>query len=174
MPFDLFSFYLFNFQVKPIETVAVDAQQPIDNFDNMSNIIQVGASDSEPELTDHDPTVKQPAPSMRFIPAKRVEHIGPVQMRQVTNVKQVIANKVVQPSDTKQQSTTPATTSSAVIPLLTPNEICRQLLELRKQNEELRRKFELAQKEKEEMRQRLERLEELLLVERADEDFVES
>ncbi|XP_055912253.1 ankyrin repeat domain-containing protein 17 isoform X4 [Eupeodes corollae] len=52
-----------------------------------------------------------------------------------------------------------------VIPLLTIPEICRQLLELRKQNDELRRKYEIAQKEKEDFRNRLERLESLLIEE---------
>lgn len=56
--------------------------------------------------------------------------------------------------------------SPTVISLLSVPEICRQLRELRKQNEELRRKFDIAQKEKEDIQQRLERLEGALLLEK--------
>ncbi|KAH8408625.1 hypothetical protein KR215_008714 [Drosophila sulfurigaster] len=55
-----------------------------------------------------------------------------------------------------------------VMPLLTSYEMCRQLQELRRHNEELRRSVELVQKEKEDMHQRLERLEQLLLVRESD------
>ncbi|XP_055845102.1 ankyrin-3 isoform X2 [Episyrphus balteatus] len=60
-----------------------------------------------------------------------------------------------------------------VIPLLTIPEICRQLLELRKQNDELRRKYEIAQKEKEDFRNRLERLESLLVEEQPIDDVTD-
>lgn len=112
---------------------------------------------------------KQP---VRIVPAKRVEHIGST----IPAVRQINATKTIKitPNKPPSQDSKPAASSSSVIPLLTAPEICRQLLELRKQNEELRRKFDLAQKEKEEMRQRIERLEELLLVERTDEVFTNS
>ncbi|KAH8365926.1 hypothetical protein KR093_007393 [Drosophila rubida] len=61
--------------------------------------------------------------------------------------------------------------SPNVMPLLTSYEICRQLQELRRHNEELRRRVELVQKEKEDMHQRLERLEQLLLVRESDAEM---
>ncbi|EDV38933.1 uncharacterized protein Dana_GF25050, isoform A [Drosophila ananassae] len=51
-----------------------------------------------------------------------------------------------------------------VMPLLTSSEICRQLHELRRQNEELRRRLDTQQREKEEMMRRLDRLEQLVLI----------
>ncbi|XP_075159810.1 ada2a-containing complex component 3 isoform X2 [Haematobia irritans] len=108
--------------------------------------------------------------SVRVVPAKRVDHMGgSVQVRQVNQAKtmKLTPNRApATPPDPK-----PTGSSASVVPLLTTNEICRQLLIMKQQNEELRRKFDLAQKEKEEMRQRIERLEELLLVERTDDDF---
>ncbi|EDV95507.1 GH15745 [Drosophila grimshawi] len=51
-----------------------------------------------------------------------------------------------------------------VMPLLTSSEICRQLHELRRHNDELRRRVEIVQKEKEDMLLRIERLEQLVSV----------
>ncbi|XP_023299781.2 basic-leucine zipper transcription factor B isoform X2 [Lucilia cuprina] len=133
-------------------------------------------------LIKQQPTVaKQP---VRIVPAKRVEHMGTVQVRQQmpstttthnikanTSIGGASNNTVNTANNTKSVGTQAQTNaSSSVIPLLTTPEICRQLLDLRKNNEELRRKFDMVQKEKEELRQRLERLEELLLVERTDDD----
>lgn len=124
-------------------------------------------------LIKQQPSVaKQP---VRIVPAKRVEHMGTVQVRQMPithNLKVNNSNTNVKTTNNTASSSSSTTTSSSssVIPLLSTPEICRQLLELRKQNEELRRKFDLVQKEKEDLKQRLERLEELLLVERTDDD----
>lgn len=66
---------------------------------------------------------------------------------------------------------TTATKSPNVMPLLNSSEICRQLHELRRHNEELRRRVELVQKEKEDMLQRIERLEQLMLVRESDAEM---
>lgn len=66
---------------------------------------------------------------------------------------------------------TTATKSPNVMPLLNSSEICRQLHELRRHNEELRRRVELMQKEKEDMLQRIERLEQLMLVRESDAEM---
>ncbi|KAL7733573.1 hypothetical protein ACLKA6_005040 [Drosophila palustris] len=58
-----------------------------------------------------------------------------------------------------------------VTPLLTSYEVCRQLQELRRHNDELRRRVEVVQKEKEDMLQRIERLEQLLLVRESDAEM---
>lgn len=127
-------------------------------------------------LIKQQPSVaKQP---VRIVPAKRVEHMGTVQVRQMptpnikANTSAISSDSTTHNQEVKTYTKTgaAAATSSSVIPLLTTPEICRQLLELRKHNEELRRKFDLVQKEKEDLRIRLERLEELLLVERTDDD----
>ncbi|XP_037813281.1 probable basic-leucine zipper transcription factor N isoform X2 [Lucilia sericata] len=145
-------------------------------------ILQQQPQQQQQTLIKQQPTVaKQP---VRIVPAKRVEHMGTVQVRQQmpntttthtikanTSIGGANINTVNTANNTKSVGTqATANASSSVIPLLTTPEICRQLLELRKNNEELRRKFDLVQKEKEELRQRLERLEELLLVERTDDD----
>lgn len=98
--------------------------------------------------------------------------MGTVQVRQMPthNLKVNNSNTNLKPTNNTASSTSSSSTTSSVIPLLSTPEICRQLLELRKQNEELKRKFDLVQKEKEDLKQRLERLEELLLVERTDDD----
>lgn len=66
---------------------------------------------------------------------------------------------------------TTATKSPNVMPLLNSSEICRQLHELRRHNEELRRRVELHQKEKEDMLQRIERLEQLMLIRESDAEM---
>lgn len=58
-----------------------------------------------------------------------------------------------------------------VMPLLTSYEICRQLQELRRHNDELRRRVEVVQKEKEDMLHRIERLEQLLMVRESDAEM---
>lgn len=63
------------------------------------------------------------------------------------------------------------TKSPNVMPLLTSYEVCRQLQELRRNNDELRRRMEVVQKEKEDMLQRIERLEQLLLVRESDAEM---
>ncbi|XP_030385464.1 uncharacterized protein LOC115632452 isoform X2 [Scaptodrosophila lebanonensis] len=57
-----------------------------------------------------------------------------------------------------------------VMPLLSSSEICRQLHELRRQNEELRRRFDLVEREKEEMLHRIEQLEQLIIVRDSEPD----
>lgn len=66
---------------------------------------------------------------------------------------------------------TTATKSPNVMPLLNSSEICRQLHELRRNNEELRRRVDLYQKEKEDMLQRIERLEQLMLIRESDAEM---
>ncbi|KAH8375656.1 hypothetical protein KR200_004310 [Drosophila serrata] len=58
----------------------------------------------------------------------------------------------------------PSTKAPNVMPLLTSSEICRQLHELRRQNEDLRRRVDSFQREKEEMLRRIDRLEQLVLI----------
>lgn len=130
-------------------------------------LVKVTTQQQQQHQNQPPPMTKQP---VRIVPAKRVEHMGTVPVRQVNAGKTIKPNPPSKPIGGGQEVKS-AGTSSAVIPLLTTTEICRQLLELRKQNEELRRKFDLAQKEKEEMRQRIERLEEIMLVEKAEEDY---
>ncbi|XP_052847898.1 GA-binding protein subunit beta-1 isoform X1 [Drosophila gunungcola] len=69
----------------------------------------------------------------------------------------------------------PSAKTPSVMPLLTSSEICRQLHELRRQNEELRRRADCFQREKEEMLRRIDRLEQMVLVREseADLDFVD-
>lgn len=168
---------------------------------NISDVIQIETKDNSTNLLEaeiqiqqqiSEPTPQQqlmikPEPSVakqpvRIVPAKRVDHMGTVQVRQIPTqtIKlncngtaisgSVNSNNHEIKTYSKPAPTGNTTSASSVIPLLTTPEICRQLLELRKQNEDLRRKFDLVQKEKEDFRQRLERLEELLLVERTDDD----
>ncbi|KAH8347546.1 hypothetical protein KR059_012482 [Drosophila kikkawai] len=58
----------------------------------------------------------------------------------------------------------PSAKAPNVMPLLTSSEICRQLHELRRQNEDLRRRVDTFQREKEEMLRRIDRLEQLVLI----------
>lgn len=58
----------------------------------------------------------------------------------------------------------PSTKAPNVMPLLTSSEVCRQLHELRRQNEDLRRRVDSFQREKEEMLRRIDRLEQLVLI----------
>ncbi|XP_070136441.1 GA-binding protein subunit beta-1 isoform X1 [Drosophila bipectinata] len=60
-----------------------------------------------------------------------------------------------------------------VMPLLTSSEICRQLHELRRQNEDLRRRLDTQQREKEEIMRRLDRLEQLVLLREPEADYTE-
>ncbi|XP_061390334.1 putative uncharacterized protein DDB_G0271606, partial [Musca vetustissima] len=152
--------------------------------DILPHIIQVSSKD-ENDIIEHEAQKTQaivktvPVPShqqstvpkqaVRLVPAKRVEHMNTVPVRQINAAKTIKLNPTKPPVNQESSKTT--SFSPSVIPLLTVPEICRQLLELRKQNEELRRKFEIAQKEKEELRQRLDRLEELLLVERTEDEY---
>ncbi|KAH8379306.1 hypothetical protein KR009_004135 [Drosophila setifemur] len=57
-----------------------------------------------------------------------------------------------------------------VMPLLTSSEICRQLHELRRQNEDLRRRVDTVQREKEDMLQRIVRLEQLVLIRESESE----
>uniref|UniRef100_A0A1I8P8J0 Uncharacterized protein n=1 Tax=Stomoxys calcitrans TaxID=35570 RepID=A0A1I8P8J0_STOCA len=149
--------------------------------DILPHIIQIASKDendvADTEMPKQQTLVRTIQPhsaitkqSVRIVPAKRVEHLGgAVPVRQVNAAKTI---KLAPSRTTVLQDTKPtAAGSSPVVPLLTTTEICRQLLLMKQQNEELRRKFDLAQKEKEEMRQRIDRLEELLLVEKTDDDF---
>ncbi|XP_017066383.1 serine/threonine-protein phosphatase 6 regulatory ankyrin repeat subunit B isoform X2 [Drosophila eugracilis] len=61
--------------------------------------------------------------------------------------------------------------SPHVMPLLSSSEICRQLHELRRQNEELRRRADSFQREKEEMLRRIDRLEQMVLVRESEADM---
>ncbi|XP_039229587.1 GA-binding protein subunit beta-1 isoform X1 [Drosophila yakuba] len=65
----------------------------------------------------------------------------------------------------------PTAKSPNVMPLLTSSEICRQLHELRRQNEELRRRADTFQREKEEMLRRIDRLEQMVLVQESEADL---
>lgn len=58
-----------------------------------------------------------------------------------------------------------------VMPLPTSSEIGRQLHELRRHNEELRRRMDVVQKEKEDMLLRIERLEQLMLIRDSDAEM---
>ncbi|EDW66759.1 uncharacterized protein Atac3 isoform X2 [Drosophila virilis] len=58
-----------------------------------------------------------------------------------------------------------------VMPLATSSEIGRQLHELRRHNEELRRRMDVVQKEKEDMLLRIERLEQLMLIRDSDAEM---
>ncbi|XP_017855576.1 PREDICTED: tankyrase isoform X1 [Drosophila arizonae] len=58
-----------------------------------------------------------------------------------------------------------------VMQLPTSTEICRQVHELRRHNEELRRRVDVMQKEKEDMLLRIERLEQLVLIRESDTEM---
>ncbi|TMW52796.1 hypothetical protein DOY81_002130 [Sarcophaga bullata] len=159
----------------------------IETKDNNTNLLeaefQIQQQGQDPPAPQQQPLMSKPEPSVakqpvRIVPAKRVEHMGTVQVRQIpTQTIKLNSNGAINANNqeiktySKPTATgNTSTSASSVIPLLTTPEICRQLLELRKQNEDLRRKYDLVQKEKEDFRLRLERLEELLLVERTDDD----
>ncbi|XP_033243954.1 uncharacterized protein LOC117186793 isoform X1 [Drosophila miranda] len=59
-----------------------------------------------------------------------------------------------------------------VMPLLTSSEICRELHELRRQNEESRRRVDSFHREKEQMVKRIDRLEHLVLIREAEIDYL--
>ncbi|XP_073843457.1 ada2a-containing complex component 3 isoform X2 [Musca autumnalis] len=161
----------------PQENIAVLEEDIVPHIIQMSNkdendIIELEAQKSQALVNAAPPSHQQPTiakQAVRLVPAKRVEHMSTMPVRQMNAAKTIKLNPTKPPQS--QESKPTATASPSVIPLLTVPEICRQLLELRKQNEELRRKFEIAQKEKEELRQRLDRLEELLLVERTEDEY---
>ncbi|XP_011290546.2 GA-binding protein subunit beta-1 isoform X3 [Musca domestica] len=162
-------------QVAPQENIGVLEEDILPHIIQVSNkdendIIELEAQKSHTlakTVPSHQQTTiaKQ---AVRLVPAKRVEHMNTVPVRQMNTAKTIKLNPS-KPLPSQDSKSTPVAPS--VIPLLTVPEICRQLLELRKQNDELRRKFEIAQKEKEELRLRLDRLEELLLVERTEEEY---
>uniref|UniRef100_A0A1I8NHC2 Uncharacterized protein n=1 Tax=Musca domestica TaxID=7370 RepID=A0A1I8NHC2_MUSDO len=162
-------------QVAPQENIGVLEEDILPHIIQVSNkdendIIELEAQKSH-TLAKTVPSHQQSTiakQAVRLVPAKRVEHMNTVPVRQMNAAKTIKLNPS-KPLPSQDSKSTPVAPS--VIPLLTVPEICRQLLELRKQNDELRRKFEIAQKEKEELRLRLDRLEELLLVERTEEEY---
>ncbi|XP_016960049.1 GA-binding protein subunit beta-1 isoform X2 [Drosophila biarmipes] len=84
---------------------------------------------------------------------------------------QVTTNNGVTPSKSFVSATKlPSSKSPNVMPLLTSSDICRQLHELRRQNEELRRRADSFQREKEEMLRRIDRLEQMVLVRESEAD----
>uniref|UniRef100_W8B5C1 GA-binding protein subunit beta-1 n=1 Tax=Ceratitis capitata TaxID=7213 RepID=W8B5C1_CERCA len=180
-------------QTKSAQTI-MKTEQPSTitaDDDDIDSIIQLAPTESDAEMSDAEQTQQyqshqqqqqvhkqiqqhqQKAVTSNMQGTKQLLNIAaPPLIRQIT-AKQSnnIGNKLNTAdggSNSKHQS------GSAVISLLSVPEICRQLYELRRQNDELRRKFDAAQKEKEEMRQRLDRLEELLLVERTDDGYTEA
>ncbi|XP_026833444.1 tankyrase-2 isoform X2 [Drosophila erecta] len=85
---------------------------------------------------------------------------------------QCIVNNGAAPSKAIINAPKQASTKSPnVMPLLTSSEICRQLHELRRQNEELRRRADSFQREKEEMLRRIDRLEQMVLVQESEADL---
>ncbi|XP_043651188.1 ankyrin repeat domain-containing protein 50 [Drosophila teissieri] len=85
---------------------------------------------------------------------------------------QCTANNGAAPSKAIVNATKqPTAKSPNVMPLLTSSEICRQLHELRRQNEELRRRADSFQREKEEMLRRIDRLEQMVLVQESEADL---
>ncbi|KAH8349639.1 hypothetical protein KR084_003201 [Drosophila pseudotakahashii] len=84
---------------------------------------------------------------------------------------QVPTNNGVTPSKPFVSATKLTSAKSPnVMPILTSSEICRQLHELRRQNEELRRRADTFQREKEEMLRRIDRLEQMVLVRESEAD----
>lgn len=148
-----------------------DPQYEDEENDLPPNIIKVSAESDQEDLSDLEntlsttTTVHQPPaqPSPEPIPPSSVQTTSTIQNTVRVAFKKSPPNK---PSNTLPERT-------PVIPLLTIPEICRQLLELRKQNDELRRKYEIAQKEKEDFRNRLERLESLLVEEQTVDDITD-
>lgn len=175
-------------QLKSGQTV-VKAEQPstiIAEDDDIDSIIQLAPTDSDGELSDTEQAQQQQlnqqvqkqnlqqqkTSSVSVQGAKQLLNIAaPPIIRQLTTKQGTLVGTKLNTSGgeaAKQQ------TGSTVISLLSVPEICRQLYELRRQNDDLKRKFEAAQKEKDEMRQRLDRLEELLLVEKTDDGYVDT
>ncbi|XP_033239537.1 GA-binding protein subunit beta-1 isoform X1 [Drosophila pseudoobscura] len=60
---------------------------------------------------------------------------------------------------------------ASVMPLLTSSEICRQLHDLRRQNEELRRRVDSFHREKEQMLKRIDRLEQLVFIRESEAEI---
>ncbi|KMY96641.1 ankyrin repeat, PH and SEC7 domain containing protein secG isoform X1 [Drosophila sechellia] len=84
---------------------------------------------------------------------------------------QCTVNNGAAPAKTIVNATKQPPKSPNVMPLLTSSEICRQLHELRRQNEELRRRADSFQREKEEMLRRIDRLEQIVLVQESEADL---
>lgn len=169
-----------------VEDNIIDDSVSISKIGTLESVeVEMENSKSPPPLKIIQPPTVRQQPIRVGVPTRQIEQIGSVQIRQIAKpaIKQYgNINRASNGGDTKPftSGNSPLNSSvnkirpSTVVPLLTLPEICRQLLELRKQNEELKRNFDLEKKEKEEISQRLERLEELLLVERTDEDFIVS
>ncbi|KAL9905615.1 probable serine/threonine-protein kinase DDB_G0286465 [Glossina fuscipes] len=169
-----------------VEDNIIDDSVSVSKIGTLESVeVEMENSKSPPPLKIIQPLAVRQQPIRVGIPPRQIEQIGSVQIRQIAKpaIKQYgNINRASNGGDTKPftSGNSPLNSSankirpSTVVPLLTLPEICRQLLELRKQNEELKRNFDLEKKEKEEISQRLERLEELLLVERTDEDFIVS
>uniref|UniRef100_A0A1A9VN09 Uncharacterized protein n=1 Tax=Glossina austeni TaxID=7395 RepID=A0A1A9VN09_GLOAU len=169
-----------------VEDNIIDDSVSISKIGTLESVeVEMENSKSPPPLKIIQPPTVRQQPIRVGMPTRQIEQIGSVQIRQIAKpaIKQYgNINRASNGGDTKPftSGNSPLNSSvnkirpSTVVPLLTLPEICRQLLELRKQNEELKRNFDLEKKEKEEISQRLERLEELLLVERTDEDFIVS
>lgn len=129
------------------------------------NIIKVSNESDQEDLSDFEnvqtaTTIQQPPPAPPSPPKPQPQ---PAQSTSTNNNNN--NNNSVRFSFMKSPKPGTLPDRTPVIPLLTIPEICRQLLELRKQNDELRRKYEIAHKEKEDFRNRLERLESLLVEE---------
>ncbi|XP_054735004.1 ankyrin repeat domain-containing protein 18A isoform X2 [Anastrepha obliqua] len=176
-------------QLKSDQTVAKAEQTTpiIAEEDDIDSIIQLAPTDSDNEMSDTDQLQQLQVQKQNQQPHKTstVSVQGTKQLLNIAApplVRQPSTN-VMKPGtiNTSKNNTTGSETAkqqpahqSNVISLLSVPEICRQLYELRRHNDELRRKFETAQKEKEEMRQRLDRLEELLLVEKTDDGYIDT
>ncbi|XP_067644865.1 uncharacterized protein Atac3 isoform X2 [Eurosta solidaginis] len=145
-------------------------------------IIQLAPMDDDAEMSEQQQQQQMPKATTTSIqtPKQLLNPSVPPLVRQTsTNITRpsphISSNRthggVGNENTVKQQQKPPALNMCA---LLSVPEICRQIYELRRQNDELRRKFEASQKEKEEMCQRLDRLEELLLVEKTVDDYIET
>ncbi|XP_039965706.1 ankyrin repeat domain-containing protein 18A isoform X1 [Bactrocera tryoni] len=176
-------------QLKAGQTV-VKTEQPstiIAEDDDIDSIIQLAPTDSDTELSDSEHTQQQQQQTQQAQkqnqPQQKLSNVSIQGTKQLLNI---AAPQVIRQLTTKQgtlvgtklnmsggEAAKPQA-GSTVISLLSVPEICRQLYELRRQNDDLKRKFDVAQKEKEEMRQRLDRLEELLLVEKTDDGYVDT
>ncbi|XP_029407746.2 GA-binding protein subunit beta-2 isoform X3 [Bactrocera dorsalis] len=176
-------------QLKADQTV-VKTEQPstiIAEEDDIDSIIQLAPTDSDTELSDSEHAQQQQQQTQQAQkqnqPQQKLSNVSIQGTKQLLNI---AAPQVIRQLTTKQgtlvgtkinmsggEAAKPQA-GSTVISLLSVPEICRQLYELRRQNDDLKRKFDAAQKEKEEMRQRLDRLEELLLVEKTDDGYVDT
>uniref|UniRef100_A0A0A1X959 GA-binding protein subunit beta-1 n=1 Tax=Zeugodacus cucurbitae TaxID=28588 RepID=A0A0A1X959_ZEUCU len=176
-------------QLKTGQTI-VKTEQPssiIAEDDDIDSIIQLAPTDSDTEMSDGEHAQQQQQQTQQV--QKQNQQPQKTTTISVQGTKQLL--NISAPPLIRQLTTKPGTlvgtklntsggevakpqAGSTVISLLSVPEICRQLYELRRQNDELKRKFETAQKEKEEMRQRLDRLEELLLVEKTDDGYVDT